>query len=60
MVTVLVDGFFTYTFAQLDKYTKLNNVGLYVKSVTYTGGESTEMYIGENKVNAPNDCYGVE
>ena len=60
MVTVVVDGFFTHTFAQLDRFINLNNVGLYLKDVTYSDVNSALLWIGENKVNSPNDCFGLE
>ena len=60
MVTILVDGFFTNTFAQLNRFISLNSVGIYLKEAIYAAEDSANIWIGENKVNSPNDCFGIE
>jgi hypothetical protein len=62
LTTFVVDNFFTKMLTPLYQFDSLNGVGLYMKDVTYKkeGGSRTTVLVGENRVNAPNDCYGAE
>jgi hypothetical protein len=60
MTKVVVDGFFTKMFTPLYMFESLNNVGLYIKNAYYSaGGSRVTVIVGENRVNSPSDCYGV-
>ena len=61
LTTVFIDNFFKQ-FTPSYKFDTLSSVGVYVKEVSYVQGgtSSAIVWVGEHKVNSPDDCFGIE
>lgn len=60
LATIVVDKTFIKTFGLLEPFETLGGVGINVRDIVYSGESHVTMRIGENRVNSPIDCYGLQ